>query len=180
MKAGKTFLSIGIAGVVVVGLSACNNPPTPKVGQNVNNVNQLQDQEQVQTVDGFNTALKNLESQYPAKLMANSLELKMLKERDLFMNDSNKLQYIYIFPSGRSEVLFSSVRGKVSALNSQMTATDGVYLDQGTGGGGNVLVPMPQDDLSYGGTEFGNDGIFWFAEQGGFHAAGVAGATVMI
>jgi hypothetical protein len=111
--------------------------------------------------------------------MSNSLELQALKERDLYLNDSSKIMYIYIFPSGRPEVFFSSVRGKVASMSSEMTPTDGVY-GAGQYNDSSMTVPIPQDDLSYGGTEFGDNGIFWFDEQGGFHEAGTAGATVMI
>jgi hypothetical protein len=104
----------------------------------------------------------------------------MLRERDLYLNDASKTLYIYILPSGRNDVFYSTVRGKVSSMSSEMTATDGVYTDGGEYNGGNEVVPMPEDDLSYGGTECGDNGIFWFDEQGGYHQACVAGATVMI
>ncbi len=41
-------------------------------------------------------------------------------------------------------------------------------------------MPLPQDDLSYGGSACGDDGIFWFDQQGGYHQSCVTAATVMI
>jgi hypothetical protein len=179
------FIALAIAGVATFTLTGCfgdTSTPAPAVGQDVHSLNDLQDQNVNETIQAFNIALKNPNDQYPASQMSNSLELQTLKERDLYLNDTSKLMYIYIFPSGRPEVFFSSVRGKVSSMSSEMTATDGVYQGGSCeqGGCGNTVVPMPQDDLSYGGTEFGDNGIFWFDEQGGFHEAGTAGATVMI
>lgn len=185
-KIAKAGTAVALVAGMTVAVSACTGDTSaaaPAVGQNVTSINELQGQNQDETIGAYNVAIKDPRNQYPSSQMADPLELQMLKERDLYLNDSSKILYIYIFPTGRNEVFFSSVRGKVSSMNSEMTATDGVFQDPNgyqQGGGGNLVVPMPQDDLSYGGTEFGDNGIFWFDEQGGFHEAGVAGATVMI
>lgn len=181
MKITKRSIA-AVASVVLIAVTAtaCSeDKPAPAVGQDVHNLNQIQDQNENETVKAYNQALKNVENQYPASQMSNPLELKMLRERDLYLNDENKLQYIYIFPTGRSEVFFSSVKGKISSMTSQMTATDGVYA-AGQYGDGSMSVPMPQDDLSYGGSPCGDNGIFWFDAQGGFHEACVTAATVMV
>lgn len=185
-KIATLAVAIAATAAMTTGIAACgadSTAATPTQGQSAASVNDVQDQNETATITGYNTAMHNPDNRYPGQSMANSLELKMLRERDLFLNDSTKTMYIYIFPSGRNEVFFSTVRGKVSSMASEMTATHGIYKDANgyqSGGGGNVSIDIPQDDLSYGGTEFGDNGIFWFDEQGGFHEAGTAGATVMI
>lgn len=186
MNGKKIVTCTATVALLIGGLTACQNTTAkaaPAVGQNVHNINQLQDQNENETIQAYNEALKNVQNQYPAALMADPLELQMLRERDLYLNAANKIMYIYILPSGRNDVFYSTVRGKVSSMTSEMTATDGVYQDANgyqSSGGGNEVVPMPEDDLSYGGSECGDNGIFWFDEQGGYHQACVAGATVMI
>lgn len=180
----------GIAAVAAAALSttlvACdsgNTDSTPAVGTNVTTANQVQDQQENLTVQGYNTAMKNILDQYPAKEMSDPLELQMLRERDLYLNDPNRTMYVYFFPAGRTEVLYSTVRGKISSMSSQMTATHGIYKDANgyqSSGGGNVPIDLPQDDLSYGGTEFGDNGIFWFDTKGGFHEVGSGQGLVMI
>lgn len=181
MNAKKIALAIGTVAVIGVTSTACmgDGGDAPKVSQDVKSVNQIQNQNEAETIKAYNEALKNVENQYPASQMHNPLELKMLRERNLYLNDENKTQYIYIFPSGRNEVFFSSVKGKVSSMDSQMTATDGIYKI-GQYNDGSQAIPMPQDDLSYGGSACGSDGIFWFDAQGGYHQSCVTAATVMI
>lgn len=181
MNSKKIAMAAGMVALVMVTATACfDSKPAPKIGEDVKNFNQIQNQNERETVQAYNEALKNIENQYPASQMHNPLELKMLRERDLYLNDESKTQYIYIFPTGRSEVFFSSVKGKISSMTSQMTASDGAYMDQGDRNGGNIALPMPQDDLSYGGSACGDDGIFWFDMQGGYHQACVTSATVMV
>lgn len=181
MNGKKIALAAGMVVLVMATSTACfDQKAAPKVGQDVKNFNQIQNQNEQETVKAYNEALKSVENQYPASQMHNPLELKMLRKRDLYLNDENKTEYIYIFPTGRSEVLFSTVRGKISSMTSQMTAEDGAYMDTGDRNGGNLALPMPQDDLSYGGSACGDHGIFWFDVQGGYHQACVATATVMI
>ena len=185
MNTRKVIAAGAMVVILAGGLVACgaDSPAAaPAVGQNVTSINELQGQNEQETIQAYNIALKNVLNQYPATLLSDPLELQMLRERDLYLNDASQIQYIYIMPSGRSETFFSTVRGKVSSLSSQMTATDGVFQDANgyqQSGGGNQVVPMPQDDLSYGGTACGDNGIFWFDEQGGFHTACIAGATVL-
>lgn len=179
------IVALSGSAVLVAALAGCSSTTSsaPAVGQNVNSVNQLQNQNQQETLNAYNEALKNVQDQYPASQMTDPLELQMLRERDLYLNSASTEMYLYIFPAGRTEVFYSTVRGKISAMNSEMTATDGIYTNNA--GSGNYekdsqAIPIPQDDLSYGSTECGDNGIFWFDEQGGYHEACVAGATVML
>lgn len=181
MNGKRVAMGAGLVALVVVTSTACmgDGGSTPKVGKDVHSVNQIQNQNEAETIKAYNEALKNVENQYPASQMHNPLELKMLRERNLYLNDENKTQYIYIFPSGRSEVFFSTVKGKISSMTSQQTATDGIYKI-GQYNDGSQTVPMPQDDLSYGGSACGDNGIFWFDVQGGYHQSCVTAATVMV
>lgn len=185
VKRNRRITAAAVATLMVAGgVTACasTGTPAPAVGQNVHSVNQLEDQNVNETLTAYNVALKSVQDQYPASQMTDPLELQMLRERDLYLNATSNILYLYIFPSGRNEVFYSTVRGKVSSMASEMTATDGIYKNNSSSASDkdSQSVPIPQDDLSFGGTEFGDNGIFWFDEQGGFHEAGTAGATVMI
>src|SRR5882757_3891353 len=132
----KKFV-LGITGILFAGsLTACSaghTPPKNTVGQTVTSVNGIQKQNEAETIAAYNKALKNIENQYPASQI-NPLELKMLRERNLYLSDESNVLYMYIFPTGRSEVFFSTVRGKVSSMTSQQTATDGIFNNKYDGG----------------------------------------------
>lgn len=157
------------AAAVVVGVGAaveaCGGGPSStggNVNQNAGSVNDLQDQEEKLTITPFNRIKAVPSEAYPATLITDSLEMKNQRERVLRFNDATKLGWAYLFTPLGALIAVLPVKGKVSSTQSSMTTSVGVYKDQGTGGGGNVAVPVPGDDLSFGPNEGGDAGKFFY------------------
>lgn len=164
-------LLTGAVAVATVGtLAACTDKSTGKTGgsvtQDAGNVNDLQTQEERLTIAPFNAIKRDPAQAYPAALLKHSLEMQNLRERLLRFNDASKLGWAYMFTVTGNLVAVLPVAGKVSSTQSSMTTSTGIYMDQGAGGGGNVPVPLPSDDLSFGPNEGGDSGKFFFTPDG--------------
>ena len=83
--------------------------------------------------------------------------------KDGFLNDENKLSYIYLVSYGKV-MAFYTVKGKVSSVNSQITNPEQA-LDDEHGGydAGSVVLPSPAEDGSYG---TNGDAVFFFTTEG--------------
>lgn len=156
---------VGVAAVVTVTADACTSSASTtggNVNQDAGNVNDLQDQEEKLTIAPFNRVKTNPADRYPASQLTDSLELRNQREKLLRFNDPSKLGFAYLFTPMGALVAVLPVKGKISSTQSSMTTSVGVYMDQGTGGGGNVAVTVPGDDLSFGPNEGGDAGKFFF------------------
>lgn len=96
---------------------------------------------------------------YPAEELRDSLERQNLRERLLRYNDPNKESYIYLLSDMGDVLTYYVIKGKVSSNSSQMT-TEEFVIDRYEG---DVTVPAPGDDGSYGDNE---PGIFFFTVDG--------------
>lgn len=160
----------GVVAAVGLGAAACGSSSAgSKVNGNANNANDLQNQEEKLTVTAFDAVNKIPDQEYPADRLKDSLEMKNLRRKLLTFNDGSKQGWFYGISQGRV-LLKIEVMGKVSSTQSAMTTDTLVYKDQGTGGGGNVTVPGPGDDLSYGRNEGGDRGVFFYTPTGGYMA----------
>ena len=155
----KIAIAVALAAIVMAMTAGCNSDGK-KPGTDAKSIGDVQAQQQQLTIDGYNLVQKNPAYQYVAP--KNPLELANLKERLARFSDPSKVGYMYVFIPGTNMVFFSTVKGKVSSMGSSMTSPVGVVKDQGTGNGGNLTVPMPGDDLSYGQEECEATGVFWF------------------
>jgi outer membrane murein-binding lipoprotein Lpp len=162
----KVAIALTVAAVVAFVVTGCGSSNS-KPGNTAKNIGDLQAQQQQLTLDAWNAVQTNPAYKYVAP--KNPLELANLKERLARFNDPSKLGYMYTFVAGTNIVFFSTVKGKVSSNDSSMTSPVGIVKDQGTGGGGNLTVPMPGDDLSFGSEECGAQGVFWFDAQNVIH-----------
>lgn len=155
----KIAVALTIATGVAVVAAGCGGSGG-KPGNTAQNMGDLQAQQQQLTIDGYNLVQQNPAYKYVAP--KNPLELANLKERLARFNDPSKIGYMYTFVAGTNMVFFSTVKGKISSNDSSMTSPVGIVKDRGTDNGGNLTVPMPGDDLSYGSEECGVQGVFWF------------------
>lgn len=114
---------------------------------------------QQQTEDAF--AQQQAAVPYPKDQLRDSLERRNLKERLLRTNDANKIGYVYLLSFSGQPFAYYTIKGKVSNTDSQMTTTD-LVIDRVDG---DVTVPAPGDDGSYGPNE---PGIFFFTTEGAF------------
>lgn len=100
-------------------------------------------------------------------VITKSLERDNLKRRLEFMNQSDRISYIYMFSAQGQLIREEQVLGKISSVNSLLTTPDqviklkgdfGYYASENT-----HVVASPDFDGSYG--ENG-DAIFWFTPDG--------------
>ena len=132
-------------------------------------------QEQNHTETNQQTLLKN----QPPPTLTWSLERDNIIKRENLWNDPNKISYIYLVSYGKV-MAFYTIKGKVSAADSQLTNTDqlttkcvnadGTYADTINGGdcpfGANRVdgsVPSPSEDGSYG---TNGSSIYFFTTDG--------------
>lgn len=160
----RAALGLG-AGLAVAGTAAaCSSQHSTgsNIGQNVGTINDLTVQQAELTIQAYNHVQKDPYCQYPAALLTTSLELRNQRERLLRFNEPTKLGWVYLISQGNvlAEI---PVMGKVSSCQSSMTASDGVYTTNDSGG---VAVPLPGDDISFGPSEGGDRGTFFFTLDG--------------
>lgn len=108
----------------------------------------------------------------PLPKMTDSLERKNLIKRAQTFNNPNKISYIYLYSFGKL-IMYDTVKGKVSALDSSLTAQK-QFVDSGGKliGGDNTCIgstdncyeiSAPAVDGSYG---TNGQGIFYYNENG--------------
>lgn len=168
----RRALLLGAVGVgVAATTSACFGSSSggntgSSVGQNAGSVNDMTVQLGTMTIDAWNAVKDNPGQAYPVDLLKASLELKQQREKLLRFNTDSKPGWLYLFSQTGVLVAQFTIQGKVSSTQSAMTSNIGVYSDGGSGGGGNVAIPLPGDDLSFGPNEGGDSGVFWFDQNG--------------
>lgn len=157
MNTRKRIAVAAIGIVILTGLTAgsCDNNPAPP--------NSAQGSGQADTESAF--AQQRAAVPYPAAELKDSLERRNIRERLLRTNQPNKIGYIYLLSLSGTPLGYYTIKGKVSSTDSQMTTTDLIIKDQGQSGGGNVTVPAPGDDGTYGPNE---PGVFFFTTEGAF------------
>jgi hypothetical protein len=168
LKAASSLAAAILTAALASGLTAActstDSSSATQPGNPAGNVNDLQSQQEHLTIDGYNAVQTNPAYQYVAP--RNPLELANQKEKLARFNDPSKVGYLYAFVAGTNIVFFSTVEGKISDVNSSMTSPVGVFKsytnNSNSAGGGNVALPLPGDDLSYGPNECGDLGVFWF------------------
>jgi hypothetical protein len=97
----------------------------------------------------------------PAPKLENSLERENLKKRLEFINDSNRLGYVYLLSLDGKVIAQYTIKGKVSSLNSFMTTTEQIRC-RGTTTDTCGVLSSPDLDGSYGSNP---EGIFFFTTE---------------
>lgn len=134
--------------------------------QNVTNANTLTDQQVALTVNAYNDVRDNPECDYPAQQLDTSLELQNQRKKLIMFNQAGKLGWVYLISMGNI-IAEIPVVGKISSINSSMTANVGAYIDSaGTNGAAGVPVQLPGDDLSFGPNEGGDKSVFFYTVDG--------------
>lgn len=136
------------------------------INDDAQSVNDMTVQEGTLAYTAWNQVKGNTDQQYPVALLQDSLELRQQREKVLRFNKATKPGWIYLFGRGGQLVTSMSIQGKPSSTQSSMTSPNGVYSDGGSGGGGNVAVPLPGDDLSWGPNEGGDAGTMFYNAEG--------------
>jgi len=99
----------------------------------------------------------------PAPVLKTSLERKNLTKRLERINQEEMISYIYLVSYGKV-MAYYTIRGKVSSLNSYLTAMERIErCPSGNGNTENVVLQAPDLDGSYGENP---QGIFFFTTEG--------------
>jgi len=121
-----------------------------------------------QTSKANEEAVKNLVKNDDLPEITRSLERENIKRRIEFINQPDRIGYLYILTENGQLIMESQVLGKVSSLNSYLTPMEDIQwfrdVDLGEGWGDvPVVTQAPDLDGTYG--ENAN-GIFWFTPDG--------------
>ena len=112
---------------------------------------------------------QRLSAAVPAPVVKTSIERKNLKRRIERINTENMVSYVYLLSQTGKVVAYYTINGKVSSLNSYLTAMERVEkVDGGWNGAyGPTYVTLEAPDLdgSYGKNV---EGVFFFTTEGAY------------
>jgi hypothetical protein len=97
----------------------------------------------------------------PAEYPNFSDERSNINERNVRLNDPNKITYIYLLSRAGTVVMHDVAKGKMSSCSSQILPEEGPIRYRGS----DLIVPQPEPDGSFG---TNGDCIFWFTPQGAY------------
>ncbi|HMP67352.1 MAG TPA: hypothetical protein PKA60_01210 [Candidatus Paceibacterota bacterium] len=142
----KQFSKIVLILILIGGVTGCENAPTSaQIEMKQNEDNQMR-------------LIKSI----PAPTLKTSLERKNLVRRLERINQEEMVSYVYLVSYGKV-MAYYTIRGKVSSLNSYLTAME--RLERVSSGGSTHIITLeaPDQDGSYGNNA---DGVFFFTTEG--------------
>ena len=167
MQTKYLFLAITIA--LSASFAGCELPPTP-----LESTAKIEMRQNEQNQQRLSTAV-------PAPVVKTSIERKNLKERIERINAENMVSYVYLLSQTGKVVAYYTINGKVSSLNSYLTAMErvavvskrsGAVLNGGADNYGLfneavevVTLEAPDLDGSYGKNI---EGVFFFTTEGAY------------
>lgn len=133
------------------------------------------DEQPVDPASSFETAsqstedtVKDLVSNDPLPKVEKSLERENIKRRIEFINQPDRVGYLYLVSDNGQLIREVQVKGKVSSLNSYLTPMEQVQWYEGVDLGESygdvpIVVQSPDLDGTYGENA---QGVFWFDSDG--------------
>lgn len=108
---------------------------------------------------------KNLSDKYKIPVINDSLEIENIIRRAKFINQKNRISYLYLLTENGQLIREEQVLGKISSLNSYMTPMEEYKNISGvkTTAESYLQYSAPDIDGSYGENA---GGIFWFTPDG--------------
>ena len=168
MQTKYLFLAITIA--LSASFAGCELPPTPPLESTA----KIEMRQNEQNQQRLSTAV-------PAPVVKTSIERKNLKKRIERINAENMVSYVYLLSQTGKVVAYYTINGKVSSLNSYLTAMErvavvskrsGAVLNGGADNYGLfneavevVTLEAPDLDGSYGKNI---EGVFFFTTEGAY------------
>ena len=146
----KKILIIIMCLVLVVGMVGCDYE------REVNSVEQA--------ANANETAVANLIANDPLPKITKSLERENIKRRVEFINQPNRIGYLYLVSDNGQLIKEVQVLGKASSLNSYITPIEEISYGRVEGYGGELYVAEAADLDGTWGTR--PEGIFWFTPDG--------------
>ena len=147
----KSILTLSVLSVM---FTACDDQRhVPQTGQST-----ITEMEQTETNH------QRLARAIPPPQLNDSQERRNLVRRLQLVNDPNRISFIYLLSANGNIVFYSSVRGKVSSLNSMLTTSQQVVTTpMPVGTYTQNVIESPDFDGTYGENPHG---VFWFTEDG--------------
>lgn len=152
----RTRLVVGLALAVCAfmifgGASGCSQNNQQRRASN--NYKAEQNQQSL----ALQRAIKETPAEYPQFFD----ERSNINERNIRMNDPNKITYVYLISRAGTIIMHDTAKGKVSSCSSQILPAEGPINYRGS----DLVVPQPEPDGS-----FGTNGacIFYFTPQGAY------------
>lgn len=137
--------------VVAILLSGCGGTKAQKLaGTNYS-------REQLRQQQALAEQLKTTPVEFPQF----SDERANINERNIRLNDPNKITYIYAISFTGQIIMHDTAKGKVSACNAQILPEEGPIRYRGD----DLVVPQPEPDGSF---TPSHECIFWFTPQGAY------------
>jgi hypothetical protein len=141
-------------------LGGCTNGHIPETGTST-----------VTEMEQAETNHQRLARRIPPPQLQDSQERRNLVRRLELVNNANRISYIHLLAMDGRVIFYSTVRGKVSSLNSMLTTSQQVVTIPypGCAGGGGTscynqnVIESPDFDGTYGDNP---RGIFWFTPDG--------------
>jgi hypothetical protein len=158
VKLRKYMNKIGVAvllAVVLFAAAGCGQNAARKASQKQATRNYYKEQAAQQK------ALAEQLQQTPVEYPDYSDERANINERNIRLNDPNKITYIYGISFGGSVIFHDTAKGKVSACNAQILPEEGPVRYRGE----DLVVPQPEPDGTF---TPGHECIFYFTVQGAY------------
>lgn len=151
MKKATTISLILVSLLVLLGGTGCRAKKQQKQASKNYNAEQASQQ------NALAEQLRVTPVEYPQF----SDERSNINERNVRLNDPNKVTYIYLISRAGTVIMHDTVKGKMSSCSSQILPEEGPVRYRGA----DVVVPQPEPDGS-----FGTNGncIFYFTPQGAY------------
>ena len=146
-----TFTSFGVLAVLIVSAFAITKPAAHAGSPSDVSSDGTQAQEAKATEENQKKLLQST----PLPQLTKSLERENLKRRLEFMNDANRVGYVYLLADTGQVISEYVIKGKPSSINSLLTTPQQVRNVNGN----YIPVDSPDLDGSYGANP---DGIFFF------------------
>lgn len=169
---GKIIVIVAFLMVAVVFSSGCINEPSNEQLEMESNLGlgnvRVGDSFYIEERFTEENQQRLLKSSPPPKLTT-SLERENLIRRYEFLNDQNKIFYVYLISYGKVMGYYTA-QGKISSVNSRLTQEDQIVDVENLGissyeSNDGLVVGSPQLDGSYG---TNGDGIFFFTTEGAY------------
>ena len=160
MLKSRLLLSFFALFMIAAHDDSCEGTPPPQTGRST--IREMEQTEINQT---------RLARVVPPPQLADSQERRNLVRRLELVNNPNRVSWIHLMSNDGRIVFYTSVRGKVSSLNSLLTTPAQVVTlpipcsGQGIPCAAQHVIPSPDFDGSYGENPHG---IFWFDQAGNY------------
>lgn len=183
MKVNKKFLyALPLVLSLAMSAAACSatastGAPVPAASTGTATVangipgNTIQGEEQDETAIAYNNSqIAKYDASVFAQYTGPTDEAINDGTRDLTLDNPNRIGYFYLFSENGALIGSWTVKGKVSSTSSQLTESQDVVDDNQCASYQNAtcsdIVSSIGDDMTYGGEEFGDTGVFFYTPSG--------------